>query len=175
MPQPNRVFRTDAATRAATIIVMGVAGSGKTTVGRALADRLGWRFCDADDLHSAENIRRIRRNLPLRDRDREPWLQRVRATIEQAQTDGAGLVVACSALKERYRQILSSGIPGVRFVYLAADAELLRDRLRRRQGHFAGPALLDSQLADLEPPDHALHVDASLPVDAIVDMVHSSL
>lgn len=154
-----------------TIILTGVAGSGKTTVGRALAQRLDWPFCDADDLHDAESIERIRRNQPLDDRDREPWLQRVRAVIERTKQEGGSIVIACSALKERYRQTLAAGLTGIRLVLLTGDVALLRERLEQRRGHFAGPALLDSQLAELERPLDALTIDVSLPVDAIVDRI----
>lgn len=154
-----------------TIILSGVAGSGKTTVGRALSRRLDWPFCDADDLHDAESIERIRRNQPLDDRDREPWLQRVRAVIERTKQEGGSIVIACSALKERYRQTLAAGLTGIRLVLLTGDVALLRERLEQRRGHFAGPALLDSQLAELERPLDALTIDVSLPVGVIVDRI----
>lgn len=157
------------------IIVTGVSGSGKTTVGRALASRLGWRFHDADDLHSPENIERMRRNLPLDDELRQPWLDRVRRVLEDASKEGSGTVIACSALRESYRRQLSDGIDGVMFVLLEGDAGLLRERLDRREGHFAGSGLLDSQLAALEPPSAGLTVDLSLPVDAIVEHIVSTL
>jgi gluconokinase len=158
-----------------TIILTGVTGSGKTTVGLALAHRLGWVFCDADDLHDEENIERIRRNEPLDDERRRPWLKRVRTVIETSQREGGTIVVACSALKEKYRRFLVEGLSGIRFVFLHGDPSLLRSRLERRRGHFAGPALLDSQLADLEPPTDALAVDIALPVSAIVDMIAADL
>lgn len=158
-----------------TIILTGVAGSGKTTVGTEVARRLGWAFCDADDLHDAESIERISRNQPLDDADRAPWLKRVRAVIERTKDAGGQIVIACSALKQRYRDTLAGGLTGIRFVFLTGDAALLRQRLERRRGHFAGPALLESQLAELEPPRDALTVDVSLPVDAIVDLIVSDL
>ena len=154
-----------------TIIVMGVAGSGKTTVGRALAQRLGWSFVDADDLHPPANIERLRHDVPLSDDDRRPWLQQIRRVIEESLARDARLVIACSALKERYRRTLAHGISGVRFVFLTGSAALLRERLERRADHVAGPALLDSQLVDLEPPRNALTLDVSLPVDALVDRI----
>lgn len=149
------------------LIVTGVAGSGKSTVGRAAAARLGWRFLDADDLHDAVAIARIRAGLPLDDETRSPWLGRVRGAIDAARAAGEPTVIACSALKERYRQVLAGGRPDVRFVFLSADATLLRTRLAEREGHFAGPALLESQLADLEPPAYGLHLDASRPVEEL--------
>jgi gluconokinase len=163
------------AATARIVIIIGVAGSGKSTVGRVLASRLGWRFHDADDLHSPESVERMRRNLPLDDAQRQPWLLRVRGVIDQAIRDGADAVIACSALKERYRATLSSGLPGIRFVHLTGDPALLRERLARRAGHFAGSGLLDSQLAALEPPQQALTLDVSLPVDALVDIIASDL
>lgn len=158
-----------------TVILTGVSGSGKSTIGQALADRLGWRFCDADDLHDAASVERIRRNQPLDDADRAPWLTRVRGVIEEMKRAGTPVVIACSALKERYRRVLAEGLSGVRFVFLTGDPSLLLARLEARRGHFAGPALLASQLADLEPPDDALYIDVSLPVDAIVDRIRADL
>ena len=153
------------------VIVIGVTGSGKSTVGRALAVTLGWRFHDADDLHSLENVERMRHNLPLTDEQRQPWLLRVRAVVDQAVRDGSGEVIACSALKARYRETIAGGVDAVRFVHLVGDPALLRTRLEHRAGHFAGPALLDSQLEALEPPIDALTLDVALPVDALVDAI----
>ena len=157
------------------VVVTGVAGSGKSTVGRALALRLQWRFHDADDLHSEDNRERMRHGVALDDEQREPWLLRVRDVIEAAIDDGAGAVIACSALKERYRVTISTGLPRVRFVFLDADRDLLLERLSERQGHYAGPSLLDSQLAALEPPQNALRVDASQPIDVIVEAIITDL
>jgi len=158
-----------------TVILTGVAGSGKSTVGRALADQLGWRFRDADDLHDAASVGRMARNEPLDDEDRAPWLGRIRRVIEDMKGMNTPVVIACSALKGRYRQVLAEGLTGIRFVFLTGDPALLRDRLARRADHFAGPLLLESQLADLEPPDDALHVDVSRPVEAIVDRIRTDL
>jgi gluconokinase len=157
------------------VIVTGVSGSGKTTVGQALARRLGWWFHDADDLHSPEHVERMRRGEPLDDELRQPWLARVRRVIDEVRGEDGAAVIACSALRERYRQALGEGEPGICFVLLDAAPALLRDRLQRRQGHFAGASLLDSQLAALEPSPAALTVDASLPVDAIVDRIVAAL
>ena len=153
------------------VIVIGVTGSGKTTVGRALAARLGWRFHDADDLHSPENVERMRQNIPLTDEDRQPWLLRVRAVVDQAVRDGSGEVIACSALKARYRATIAGGVSGVRLVHLTGDPELLRERIDGRPDHFAQSGLLASQLQALEPPRDALTLDVHLPVDAIVDAI----
>lgn len=156
-------------------MITGVSGSGKSTVGRALAERLSWRFHDADDLHSPENVERMRRGLPLTDAMRAPWLARVRGVIEAAIHDGAGAVIACSALKARYRTFLSDGVPHVRFVFLTANRDLLLQRLSNRRDHFAGPKLLDSQIDALEPPDDALTLDASRPVAELVDAIRLGL
>jgi carbohydrate kinase (thermoresistant glucokinase family) len=161
--------------RVDTIILTGVAGSGKSTVGQALAGQLGWRFCDADDLHDAGSVERIRRNEPLEDADRLPWLERVRRVIEEMKGAKTPVVIACSALKERYRRMLAGGLTGIRFIFLAGDPALLSERLARRRNHFAGPELLASQLAELEPPHDALRIDVSLPVDTIVDRILADL
>ena len=149
------------------IVVTGVAGVGKTTVGQALAATLGWAFYDADDVHSPEARERMRRGEPLTDAMRQPWLDRVRTMMADAAERDEKAVVACSALKERYRDAIARGLP-VRFVFLSADADVLRARLQRRTDHFAGVALLDSQLATVEEPSNALTLDATLPVDALV-------
>jgi len=157
------------------VIVSGVTGSGKTTVGKALAARTGWDFHDADDLHAPESIELMRRGIALTDDLRQPWLARVRAVIEREARAGGGAVIACSALKERYRETLAHDIDGLRFVLLDAPPDVIRRRLELRQGHFAGPDLLDSQLRTLEPPTDALIVDATLPVDAQVESIVTTL
>ena len=157
------------------VVIAGVAGSGKTTVGRALAERLHWTFYDADDLHTAENRDRMQRGWPLDDARREPWLRRVRAVIEWALSEGAGAVIACSALKARYRAVLSEGLGGVRFVFLDADRTLLLERLSQRTGHFAGASLLDSQIEALEPPVEGLRLNAALPVPTLVEKIVEKL
>lgn len=157
------------------VIITGVTGSGKTTVGQALAGRLGWDFQDADDLHSVESVERMRRGQPLNDELRRPWLDRVRGRIENAVRDNRPAVVACSALKADYRERLAGGLPGVAFVLLTAPADILRARVARRTGHFAGPELVDSQLETLEPPANALTVDVRPTVDEIVTTICTSL
>jgi gluconokinase len=157
------------------IVIMGVSGAGKSTVGRRLAERLGCAFQDADDLHSEGSIAKLRQGQPLTDEDRAPWLARVRQVIEAAARDRRHAVIACSALKARYRAILSDGIPGVRFVHLTAPPAVLHERLTSRPGHFMSAALLDSQLHDLEPPENALVVDAREPVERVVDRIVAGL
>jgi len=152
------------------IVVMGVTGAGKTTVGMRLAKQLRWRFFDADSFHLAVNIAKMRRGIPLTDADREPWLRRVQALIVTLLADRVDAVVACSALTRRYRARLGVQRPGVRLVYLRATNALLLKRLQRRRGHFASPRLLRSQFAILEEPapEDALILDAAQPVARIV-------
>jgi carbohydrate kinase (thermoresistant glucokinase family) len=157
------------------IVLMGVAGSGKTTVGRELARQLGWRLIDADDLHSERNRSKMRRGEPLTDQDRQPWLAAVHAEIGRAVSRREHLIVACSALKERYRQTLRGGMPTIRFVYLEAERALLRRRLETRGGHYAGPDLLASQLEDLEPPSDAIVVSADQTPAAIAEIVRREI
>ncbi|MGE5242618.1 MAG: gluconokinase [Betaproteobacteria bacterium] len=155
------------------IIVMGAAGAGKTTIGRALATELGWQFVDADDLHPAHSVEKMRAGVPLDDRDRAPWIARIHAAIARALDRREHAVVACSALKERYRQALRSDLRPVRFVYLKASADVLKQRLGSRHGHLAGPALVTSQLADLEEPhdEASLTLDATLPAETILGAI----
>jgi carbohydrate kinase (thermoresistant glucokinase family) len=159
------------------IVVMGVSGAGKTTVGRALAAQLGWRFVDADDLHPRANVAKMARNEALTDDDREPWLQAVRQHIVNAAATRQPLVIACSALKRAYRRTLSDGLDKVRFVYLRTTAPELEARLATRPHHFAGPGLLASQLATLEEPsdEEALTLDASQPADTLVAQIVRAL
>jgi gluconokinase len=151
------------------VILLGVAGAGKTTVGQALAARHGWRFLDADDRHTPDAIAKMRNGVPLTDADREPWLASLHTVVAAAIERREPLVVACSALKQRYRDRLRGTLRLVRFVYLKADEPTLRQRLEHRGGHFAGPVLLASQLADLEEPADALTIDARHSPDQIVN------
>lgn len=145
------------------IVVMGVAGVGKTTVGRLVAERLGWAFLDADDFHPPENVAKMARGEGLTDADRAPWLAAVREVIEARLAEDAPAVLACSALKRAYRDALSRDDERVRFVWLDATADVVRERLAGREGHFADEELLPSQRATLEPPkdDEAVRVAAS--------------
>jgi gluconokinase len=145
------------------VVVMGVTGAGKTTVGRLLAERLGAAFADADDYHPPENVAKMRAGVALDDADRAPWLARLNAVLREADAGGGSLVLACSALKRAYRDLLGAGIRDLRLVFLDGSKELLARRLAERTGHYMNPALLDSQLATLERPADAivLSIDAS--------------
>jgi len=140
------------------IILMGVSGAGKTTVGQLLASQLGWEFADADDYHSATNIEKMRSGISLTDADRAPWLATLRSLIAGWLTSGKNAVLACSALKRKYRENLQL-TPQVKFVYLKGSPSLLHQRLHCRLGHFMTEQMLASQLAALEEPDHAVVVD----------------
>jgi gluconokinase len=150
------------------VLVMGVAGSGKTTVGQRLAAELGWSFADADDFHSAENIAKMSAGVPLTDADREPWLAALRRWIDDRLGRGENVVVACSALKASYRAALIGNPREVRVVHLAASRPLIKARLARRAGHFMPPALADSQYAALEAPKDALTLEAAQPAAVLV-------
>ena len=156
---------------------MGVAGSGKTTVGRRLADELGWPFCEGDDLHPPANVAKMARGEPLTDEDRRPWLEALRARIAAALDAGGDLVVACSALKSAYRRTLAVDAARVRFVYLALDPAVAALRVARRQGHFMKASMVGSQFAALEAPspEEALTVDAAAPLDALVARIRAGL
>ncbi|MGH7856890.1 MAG: gluconokinase, GntK/IdnK-type [Candidatus Binatia bacterium] len=159
---------------ATILLVMGVTGSGKTTIGRRLAADLGWPFLDGDDLHPPANVDKMKRNVPLDDSDRAPWLTSLRERIEASLRRGESLVLACSALKESYRKRLCVD-ERVKVVYLRGDEALLRKRLESRRGHFAGAGLLPSQLADLEEPRDALTVDVGRTPEEIVATIRGSL
>lgn len=159
------------------LIVMGVSGSGKTTVGRALAAALGWAFADADDHHPPANVAKMRRGEALDDDDRQPWLEALRALIDEHLARREPLVLACSALKQRYRDVLAGGVAPVRFVYLRGSFDVIAERMRHRTDHYMPPSLLESQFAALEEPTDAIVVDADAPVDEvtarIIDVLES--
>lgn len=158
------------------IVVMGVSGAGKTRLGLALAAAVGWDFADADDYHPATNVAKMRAGTPLDDSDRAPWLAALRVEIERRLTLDKPLVLACSALKETYRQTLQADDPDrVRLVHLDGAPELIASRLAARAGHYMPPALLASQLAALETPAGALRIDISLTTEAQVAAVRSAL
>jgi gluconokinase len=156
------------------VIVMGVVGSGKTTVGRLLAEQLAWEFTDADDFHPTSNVEKIRHGIALTDEDREPWLQALREAITRWIGEGRNVVLACSALKRVYRREFEVG-PEVRFVYLKGSAELIAERLRLRKGHFADDKILASQFAALEEPEGAVTVEIAAAPQQIVAEIRNKL
>ncbi len=150
---------------------MGVSGSGKTTVARALAERLGWHYQEGDALHPPANVAKMAAGMPLTDEDRWPWLAAIAAVINSWQATGASGIVTCSALKRAYRDVLVGGRRDVRLVHLAGGQALIAARMAARRGHFMPPALLDSQFATLEPPgddEQPLVVDITRDPAAIV-------
>jgi carbohydrate kinase (thermoresistant glucokinase family) len=157
------------------IIVMGVAGSGKSTVGAAVASSLGWDFIEADTHHPEENVRKMAAGIPLSDADRAPWLAAVRAEIDRHAAAGRRVVASCSALKASYRDVLAPDPGCSRFVHADGDPALIEERLRSRTGHFARENLLRSQLETLERPLGALRVDIADPVDTMVARIRSVL
>jgi gluconokinase len=156
------------------VIVMGVVGSGKTTVGKLLAEQLGWEFADADDFHSQANKEKIRKGIGLTDADREPWLQSLHAAIVQWIGGRRNVVLACSALKRSYRSELEVG-QEVRFVYLKGSASLIASRLQARRGHFANEQILASQLSDLEEPVNAVTAEIEGTPPEIVQKIRNQL
>lgn len=157
------------------IVVMGVSGCGKSTVGQALARRLGWRFADGDDFHPPANVEKMRAGIPLDDDDRAPWLARLNETMREAVARDEPLVLACSALRQRYRERLAEGLPQMRIVHLAGSIELIGERLAARNHSYMPPSLLTSQFATLEPPADALTLDVGQSVDDLVDDIVASL
>ena len=147
---------------------MGVSGSGKTTIGQGVAEAMDWGFSDADDFHGPANVRKMKSGIPLTDEDREPWLRNLRAAIERWKRGEPGHVLACSALKGSYREILRQNDPDVKFVYLQGSFDLIARRLKERKGHFFDPALLRSQFDALETPEDALVFDISKKPDEII-------
>ena len=147
------------------VIVAGVSGSGKTTVGALLAGRLGWAFADADDFHPAANIAKMHAGIPLTDEDRWPWLRLIAAWMDERIAHGESAVLACSALKRSYRDMLIDGRPEVQMVFLATDGQVLTRRLAARVGHFFPEQLLRSQLETLEPPGPDERVIRVVPAD----------
>jgi gluconokinase len=152
---------------------MGVVGAGKTTVGSLLAQKLGWHFADADAFHPAANVEKIRNGIALDDADRAPWLAALRNAILQWNLEERDAVLACSALKRKYREVLR--VDGVQFVYLQGDFELIEQRLRARHGHFASDSILKSQFEDLEAPTDAITVGIDKTPEAIVSEIIDKL
>jgi gluconokinase len=155
------------------IVLMGVTGAGKTTIGRLLAQQLGWNFVDGDEFHSAANIEKMRHGIPLTDADREPWLAALGKVIADAIAQNKNLVLASSALKQQYRTRLLIS-PEVRLVYLKGSRDLIAARLQNRHGHFATSSILAGQFADLEEPGNALAVDITGSPDHIATLIRSA-
>jgi gluconokinase len=156
------------------IILTGVAGAGKTTIGKLLAETLGWRFYEGDDFHPAANVEKMRRGVALTDADRKPWLDALRAVIQADLQANESGILACSALKRSYREHLRVN-KDVIFVHLAAPPDVIRRRLEQRKGHFMNPSLMVSQLATLETPQNALQLDASCPPSVLVQRIREAL
>lgn len=150
---------------------MGVSGSGKSTVGNLLAERLGWPFLDADEYHPPANVEKMKAGIPLNDDDRAPWLARLNSILRHERN----AVLACSALKQAYREQLTAGIPDSRIVFLKGERQLIQERLRQRQHKYMPASLLDSQFATLEPPADAIAVDIAQEPGACVEAIAARL
>jgi len=166
------------ATGPCALVVMGVSGSGKSTIAERLAARLGWRYEDADGFHPPANVAKMSAGQPLTDEDRWPWLQAIADEIDRLSATGQRAVVACSALRRTYRDILVHGRDDIRIVFLNGTQDLIADRLAARKGHFMPPGLLVSQFKTLEPPqpgERPITVSIDAPVETIVDDIISQL
>ena len=159
------------------VLLMGPAGSGKTTVGELLAAQLSWKFADGDDFHPPANIENMSRGVPLTDEDRIPWLKSIREAMRQWEARGENVVLACSALKHSYRERLgiNPNAKNVKLVYLKGSYDLLLERLHSRKGHYMREQMLGSQLADLEEPTDALAIDAAKSPEEIVSQIRQQL
>ncbi len=157
------------------ILIIGVSGSGKTTVGKTLAKRLMWDFYDADDFHPSANITKMAQGIPLNDADRMPWLGRLQQLINTSIAENKPGILACSALKESYRKFLIKDNPGIRIVFLKGSYDLILSRMKIRSDHYMQPNMLESQFNTLEEPGNALFVDINQPVEKIVDSIVQEL
>ncbi|MEN9870321.1 MAG: hypothetical protein RLZZ171_1309 [Cyanobacteriota bacterium] len=152
-------------------VIMGVSGTGKSTIGKLLSDRTGWDFYDADDFHSPVNLDKLNRGIALTDSDRLPWLNELQQLIAQVLNSKKQGILACSALKAQYRQILQGGSSEVVFIYLKGDYDCIQNRVQQRTGHFMNPSLLRSQFDTLEEPQNALTIDVALNPGAMVEEI----
>ncbi len=160
------------------LVIMGVTGSGKTTLAQVLARRLGWLYIEADDAHTRENVEKMRAGLPLTDADRWPWLEALRDELTAQARAGRSSILTCSALKDTYRDVLRGAEGRVRFVFLTAPPAVLRERMSHREGHFMSPALLDSQLEALQPPgddEDGVTVTVDVPPERVADRTLQAL
>lgn len=153
------------------LVVMGVSGSGKTTVGKLLAEHFGWSFFDADDFHPKESVKKMAQGIPLDDEDRKPWLERLNNLIGEHLERGDSLIFACSALKESYRNLLSLGNDGVKFIYLEGSYDLILKRMQDRENHYMKADMLKSQFKALEEPQNALTVNIDAEPEAITAQI----
>ena len=156
------------------ILSMGTTGAGKTTVGKLLAARLQWTFLDADDFHPPANIEKMQHGIPLTDADRWPWLEKIHTELLRLSQSGTSVVLACSALKQSYRDRLSAALD-MRIVYHRGTYQVMRQHIESRHGHFAGEAILAGQFADLEEPQNALVLDVSHPPQQLVTEIIANL
>jgi gluconokinase len=157
------------------VMVMGVSGSGKTTVGKLLAQSLNWDFSDADDFHPPGNIEKMSRGIPLEDADRLPWLLHLQSTIDRWLLENKNVVLACSALKASYREMLFRDKQRMKIVYLKGDFELFATRLKTRENHYMKVDLLSSQFASIEEPENAIIIDASQQLELMVSQIKNNL
>ena len=157
------------------VILMGVSGVGKSTVGALLARKTGWPLYDADDFHSPANVEKMRSGIPLTDEDRWPWLDRLNAVLREVDQRHGSALLACSALKQRYRDRLALGLENVRWVHLTGSFELIKQRIDAREGHYMTAKLLESQFAALEAPSDAIIIDVSAEPEPLAAQVYAAL
>jgi gluconokinase len=156
-------------------LVMGVSGSGKTTIGEALAHELGWTYLDADDFHPKANIDKMAAGIPLEDADRSPWLEKINEKLLEMQKHKRSAVLGCSALKQAYRERLARDIDELRIVFLKGDFELIHGRVSGRKHRYMPASLLQSQFQTLEPPKGAIEVDVAAPIEASLAFIRERL